>query len=446
MKIHALLNKGRKLVAGGSVNALRPQFNLDVQPELADKPVNGEWTTLSTMCDGGVVASVTTLFGNKTPGFPVGVFNQNKTFLGIANNSTEFATLWNADPVNSALATISPIANTGNFIVKLTTKKTPSLIGLRYYQFEHRGKVVLAAHNKSLIDWGTGTPEVIQPSEIINHKTHATLGIGKVNRTGDQHPARLGTYIDNGIYEGDAYHGLQFGDYSVSELWYDDISTQVYRDIGSAYKMIRVFHNEYGAFSVHDKDFVFVGLTAGVKNLSGNLPLYCDNLGWHLSNPFDPTAPFNFLSTNIADLKSVRVIGGGCYAIGNWWGNILPIAFRSNLKKSCVGAWIGGENDVAMWEIGKDWLSLRFLKISYSNGFYDGATVPPSLDSGFTNYPSGGTGITPTHRDNFFIGMNNSGRKPHLKGRRWLNYGAGAATVASAAARANLIAKGWYLG
>jgi hypothetical protein len=88
-----------------------------------------------------------------TPGYPVGVFNLDGTYVGIANDQSEYVTLWNSDPVNSAVTTISAGSTP-------TTFSSPDdigdskLRGMRFWQVDVRGwaNLAVAPEDKILVD------------------------------------------------------------------------------------------------------------------------------------------------------------------------------------------------------------------------------------------------------------------------------------------------------
>lgn len=83
---------------------------------------------------GAVTIEMTDMFGEKIDAYPVGVFNVNKNYLGIANSGDEFKELWNADADNKQLGSIVIPATEPSFIFLPNEGVEPPVItGLKYF-------------------------------------------------------------------------------------------------------------------------------------------------------------------------------------------------------------------------------------------------------------------------------------------------------------------------
>lgn len=61
------------------------------------------------------------LEGNETTAYPVDVYNVNEELIGIANTKAEYITIWNSDPVNQAVGTLSNSLGPFGFKLRLNT-------------------------------------------------------------------------------------------------------------------------------------------------------------------------------------------------------------------------------------------------------------------------------------------------------------------------------------
>lgn len=47
------------------------------------------------------------LEGNETTSYPVDVYNVNEELIGVANTKAEYITIWNSDPANQVIGTLT---------------------------------------------------------------------------------------------------------------------------------------------------------------------------------------------------------------------------------------------------------------------------------------------------------------------------------------------------
>lgn len=104
-----------------------------------------------------------------TPGYPVGVFNVNGNFLGFATDANDYATLWNADPANQAVATITPSLESSVQFYS-STGEDPGMIACRYWQVDVRGWAHLAtgSYDRILVETGSPTPTLYVANAYTN--------------------------------------------------------------------------------------------------------------------------------------------------------------------------------------------------------------------------------------------------------------------------------------
>lgn len=120
------------------------------------------------------VIKLQTFTGYNTPAYPVGVFSVNKEYIGIANNATEFISLWNSNTSNQSRGTLSGSAS-GDFQFNFTATENanipPVVYGLRYYQFDLSHTVLdgVRVFNGAFVDFGDGTRMAIGNELNINN-------------------------------------------------------------------------------------------------------------------------------------------------------------------------------------------------------------------------------------------------------------------------------------
>jgi hypothetical protein len=109
-----------------------------------------------------VIMQMRTFTNYNTPGYPVGVFNINKQYLGSAQNADDFIGLWNGNAVNQAVGVLSKTSDPLHFNLTLASNATaPAAVhGLRYYQLVgYSGtQINIRTDVNTYVDWGDGQP------------------------------------------------------------------------------------------------------------------------------------------------------------------------------------------------------------------------------------------------------------------------------------------------
>lgn len=133
-------------------------------------PKTGKYVEIKKII-GPVCYAVQTFTNQDTPGYPMGVFNVNGGFVGFANNATDYVTLWNSDPANSAVDTISNPSGSATSVFFATVSGTnPGLRGCRYWQVDVRGWAHLAtgSYDRILVETGSPTPTLYVANAYTN--------------------------------------------------------------------------------------------------------------------------------------------------------------------------------------------------------------------------------------------------------------------------------------
>ena len=107
-------------------------------------------------CGNPYLFSLKTFLGDDTPGYPVGVWNVNNVYLGTAADANAYATLWNSDPANQAVATITAISPTSTSF-GCTSPTDPGLRALRYYTWRGPSNVQIYVGQNDIIKYGSTT-------------------------------------------------------------------------------------------------------------------------------------------------------------------------------------------------------------------------------------------------------------------------------------------------
>lgn len=160
-----------------------------------------------------VVLTLQTFTGYNTPSYPVGVFNGNKQYIGIANTAADYVNLWNGNAVNQAVGVLTAGTDQFHFNLSLAANAAPPpvVFGLRFYQWVGflQNTVNIGSDAFSFIDWGDGSQELLSDQRTPVSTTNYY------------------NYIPNLRYESFCYGSSKSHTYSTSQP-----------------RTIRVFHNE----------------------------------------------------------------------------------------------------------------------------------------------------------------------------------------------------------
>ena len=121
-------------------------------------------------CGNLYLFSLKNFLGDATPGYPVGVWNVDDVYLGTAADADEYATLWNSDPANQAVATITAISPTSTSF-GCTSSTDPGLRALRYYMYKAPANVRLYVGTNDIIKYGSTTKTGAVDGFIVDSDT-----------------------------------------------------------------------------------------------------------------------------------------------------------------------------------------------------------------------------------------------------------------------------------
>lgn len=110
------------------------------------------WEGINPYCELDVkILSMKTFSGYQTPSYPVGVFNINGDYLGIANNQAEYVSLWNSDIANNAQGLLQSGANSLQFYLPLSSTIS-EVTGCRFWYITGTGNTVVWVDNNDLVE------------------------------------------------------------------------------------------------------------------------------------------------------------------------------------------------------------------------------------------------------------------------------------------------------
>lgn len=379
----------------------------------------------------------------------VGVFTPSGSYLGIANSPAEFAALWNANPANALLGSITaPTLINGSWIASfypLNNEITaPNIIALRYYEYNLDGNNNGSGANTELF---LGANDIVLDTSGLIYKASVN-GVMVNSDTRQEWNRRVIPY---------------------STFYYDKIPTSnVYTltvpNPNFILQTVKVFHNE-------DSNHVGVAyLPGGLKNISGNLPRatkYFSSRIWGSDDlPIAQRTNLNLINnwaelTQFENLASVNFGGTpwgislGAYSEGGWnkanmkvlhYNNIyskvsqsLPFLTQANypnLTDLCV---VNGFNKnfegLENWFLTIPKVSNSLYVIVYTsyNGYYYSDC---NIDLIWNNIATAYSGHTPTGADKT-LAIHEGERVS------FANPINGAPTAASLAARNYLVSLGW---
>jgi len=358
-----------------------------------------------------------------TPGYPVGVFNLNGTFLGFAANQAQYVTVWNADPVNAAAGTIS--AGPTPLTFNCTNTLPGKLIGLRYWQINTTRRVSLLTGNNSLVYLGTG-----QPTSSATMGTLRGAGIMSSFNFG------LGGGITAANYPG-----------SLRQINIDYVTVGSYT--------VTVFHSEDDKFAGYNALNFWGGTGTGqISNMRGNLPAGVWDVEF-LEGESDVFAPqWKNTITNWNELTQVRMLtfNMGTGATNSISNNMPPLApYKSTLAGLGIAGNRAGAGPQAELGLDSTFTNFDFLFFEYNPlivPFFTGNNFP-LMRFGFAFRYGNPATLTPAIMDNFLNNIvANSGYSTIVTSNGW----SGAAprlrigsnfTAASLAARTTLASRGY---
>lgn len=170
-----------------------------------------------------------------TTDYPVGVFNVDGDFLGVANTQPQYLDLWNDDLANQAHGTLT--AGDTPFSFRLpTTSPLTSVTGLRYYEYTGPANVQLFVGANDIVHYG---------STIKKGNVDGVLITNTTRREWDRTLFGVGTGLKSTV---------------VSDTVYT-LNCTGYVDSAS----LKVFHNE-------DSEYAAVSHSNGFYTLQGHYP------------------------------------------------------------------------------------------------------------------------------------------------------------------------------
>lgn len=233
--------------------------------------------------------------------YPVGVFNVNGDFLGVANNSFEYVTLWNSDPANQVEGEmlVSGGLSSTTFLLPSATATITKATGLRYYEITGPSNLQLFCGDNDIIHYGS----TIKKGNVD--------GVSITNTTRREWNRNLFAGVYKSTVPSDTVRTLNCTGYTN----------------GSS---LKVFHNE-------DSEYAAVSFSNGFYTISGSLPIGLKACFWSGQMGTDYNAITNW--DELTNLFSWYSLSSG----GVPWG-MDPTKFPTDIISSNITQLGVGEN------------------------------------------------------------------------------------------------------
>jgi hypothetical protein len=359
-------------------------------------------------CGNPYLYTMKTFTDYDTPGYPVGVFNLDGDYVGIANDQSEYVTVWNSDPVNSAVTTISAGLTPTQFISNSAIINP--LYGLRFYSanITTSGSVRVFGGPETRAKFGTSTPVSVSTGVLTTNPFGTFFGIPRCI------PAV-------------SFYYLQYA--------YTGAST------------LTVFHNEDDVACGIDYASNFDGFSvakANVTNLTGTFPEKVQTICYSPKN----AVADNTIISNISNFNQLTEVINLSYLIWNAGplSAALPVSINHMSKLKQFSSYYNDNRLGALNVFDKNYfpdMEAIFCTTNISSiGVTSLANVSPKLRS--IAY-SGGAAMTTPIYDQLVIDLNNALPVfvPGVDSTTRLQLGNGTRSSASDVARTSLIAKGF---
>lgn len=193
-----------------------------------------------------------------TAGYPSGVFNINGVLIGNANNESELAALWNADPENSTLGTLSP-DGTGSFKFKAKNGQTApeKILAMRYFQFDLAWDLIdtMSFPQDSIVDFGDGTIQKFDGTTPFHASIHSYATFN----------GNIATYLSNSA------NNVPGSSFTLNNPVYAIYKTY----IDKSPKTITVYHSDNDYYLYTDNNFNLPQNGSSLmSNLRGHMPRF----------------------------------------------------------------------------------------------------------------------------------------------------------------------------
>jgi hypothetical protein len=411
-KFYILLDRSRRPISG-SVTNIKPQKKV----LYADITLAAQFASCCSTKPNPILVTqtLTNFVSAPITTYPVGVFNYSGDYVGVANNSDEYVTLWNSNTTNSAKATL--YRGETPFKFKMILKDptfTGKVKGLNFFTVKHSNTGTLKLNvddNAVVVDNGNGQIFYANAAPIVPSSTNAFFAFSFYN--------------------------------------WNAVPTFNYRNIVmTSYSggTVNVFHNDVDVIYAHDSG-------NSLLTISGRLPI---GLKYFFIRPvvttnFDTVT--NWMSLTQLQWFEVDAFGGvGAGGLLN--GTYTPVISNSHQLK---GLWLG-EFRVANFVDSFAWVNATNFPQLTNLLFTDTGAALNTYNATFwqnlpkvTNllriYTNGGGAFSSAVSDAIFnqLAINLNGIVPSGDQKLIRIEGSVSVTAASLTARNYLIAQGWTI-
>lgn len=366
----------------------------------------------SMVCCGFSILTLKTFLSTNTSSYPVGVFNIDGDYLGIATDQTNYISTWNSDLSNQTQGTLS--AGTTQFTFKITNSATITQVtGLRYYEYKGPANMQIFVGNNDIVHYGS----TIKKGNVD--------GLSISTATRREWNRNLYTGIYKSTIPTDTVRTLTCTGYTDNSL-------------------MQVFHNE-------DSKYAAVSGSFGFYRITGNLPKAINAVFWsgRLLTQYNDIL-------NWSELTSL--FSWYCFSSGGTVWGFDPSTFPSTLNKSLLTQLAVGQFTSSSGPLSTDYSFitatafpiLQDCVITYNTG--DALTgseswflTMPKVTNYFRYETQTATQVSAAVADDIWnnvatalTGITASGAAKQIRIQRTNNI-----TAASLTARNYLIAQGW---
>jgi hypothetical protein len=295
-KFYILLDRSRRPISG-SVTNIKPQKKV----LYADITLAAQFASCCSTKPNPILVTqtLTNFVSAPITTYPVGVFSYSGDYVGVANNSDEYVTLWNSNTTNSAKATL--YRGETPFKFKMILKDptfTGKVKGLNFFTVKHAntGNLTLNVDdNAVVVDNGTGVVRYANAAPSVASTTNIFFAF---------------SFYTWNVVPTFNYRNIVMTDYSGNT--------------------VNVFHNDVDIVYAHDSGNTLL-------SIAGRLPIA---LKYFFIRPIN-TLNFDLVSNwmSLTQLQWFEVDAfGGVSAGGLLNGTTVPIVSNSHLLK---GLWLG---------------------------------------------------------------------------------------------------------
>ena len=364
-----------------------------------------------------VTLSMKNFLSTDTPGYPVGVWNTAGTYLGTADNQSDYVTLWNSDVTNQAQGTLLPGSTSTEFYIADTPNVTISFVrGLRYYRYTGPANLQIFVGLNDIIKYGSTTNTGLANAVPTNSDTRPewNRAVWDVARNNTKIPTTT-VYVLTCTGNPDSTPIFVFHNED-SEY----VGVKYFSPGAGIYSLEGAFPTDVKAISMRISQTVNFNLINNWTELTSLWSFYPVGAGggiWNFSNSANWPTALN------GSQQITQVYFGQTYVPFGTVGTFMTQANYPNVTELVFGA-----NNAATTYVGQEGWFLTMPKVTrYLSGFQNTVAPTATSDTVWNNIATTLTGIVPVVGSQAQLRIGNTS----------------AASAASLTSRTYLAAQGW---